>query len=125
MLAAFFQKKFAGYLTVLWKSEYPPFEERNIPEIVDFNVLIKFRNRRVGTLLMDAAEDLIRARSGTAGIGVGLTADYGAAQRLYVKRGYVPDGLGLSQSGKYLKYGDKITINDELTLRFTKKLTQS
>ena len=33
-------------------------------------------------------------RSPLAGIGFGLYADYGAAQRLYVKCGYLPDGRG-------------------------------
>ena len=33
-------------------------------------------------------------RSDHAGIGFGLYADYGAAQRLYIKRGYIPDGRG-------------------------------
>ena len=28
------------------------------------------------------------------GIGVGLYPDYGSAQRLYIKRGYLPDGHG-------------------------------
>ncbi len=81
--------QFAGYLTIVWLSEYPPFREKGIPEIVDFNVLLKYRRKGIGTRLMDAAEQMIRLRSPIAGIGVGLTADYGAAQVLYVKRGYV------------------------------------
>lgn len=28
-------------------------------------------------------------------IGVGLHAGYGSAQRMYVKRGYIPDGTGV------------------------------
>jgi ribosomal protein S18 acetylase RimI-like enzyme len=123
VLIAEFEDEFAGYLTVVWQSEYPTFREKNIPEIVDFNVLIKFRNRGIGTALLDAAESLIAERSATVGIGVGLTADYGAAQRLYVRRGYIPDGQGLWQNGKFLKYDDKITIDDDLSLRFIKDLT--
>jgi len=51
-----------------------------------------------------------------------LTADYGGAQRLYIKRGYVPDGLGISQHGRFLLYGDIVTVDDDLTVGFTKIL---
>jgi GNAT superfamily N-acetyltransferase len=122
VLVAEFENLFAGYVTVVWQSHYAPFKEKNIPEISDFNVLPKFRNRGVGAALMDAAEKLIAEKSKFAGIGVGLTSDYGAAQRMYVKRGYIPDGLGVSQNGKTLKYGDKITIDDDLAVWLTKEL---
>ena len=122
VLIAEFENEFAGYLTILRQSHYPPFKAKNIPEINDFNVLIKFRKRGIGAVLMDAAESLIAEKSETVGIGVGLTADYGAAQRLYVKRGYIPDGRGISQGGKILQYGDKIKVDDRLTLWLTKNL---
>jgi ribosomal protein S18 acetylase RimI-like enzyme len=122
VLIAEAEGEFAGYLTIVWKSDFLPFRENNIPEIVDFNVLIKFRNHGIGTKLMDAAENLIGEKHKMVGIRVGLTADYGAAQRMYVKRGYVPDGSGISQNGVSLKYGDKITIDDNLNLSFTKNL---
>jgi ribosomal protein S18 acetylase RimI-like enzyme len=114
--------EFAGYLTIIWQSDFAPFGEREIPEIVDFNVLIKFQNRGIGAKLMDTAENLIAEKYKTAGIRVGLTADYGAAQRMYVRRGYIPDGFGVSQNGVLLKYGDKITVDDNLNLHFTKNL---
>jgi ribosomal protein S18 acetylase RimI-like enzyme len=114
--------EFAGYLTIVRQSDFAPFSERNIPEIVDFNVLIKFRHHGVGSKLMDAAESLIAEKHETIGIRVGLTEDYGAAQRMYVRRGYVPDGAGISQNGIFLRYGDKITIDDDLNLSFTKKI---
>ena len=44
---------------------------------------------------MDAAEALASEASDVVCIGVGMYPGYGAAQRLYVKRGYVPDGSGL------------------------------
>lgn len=115
-------KEFAGYVTVDWQPDYPLFKQRSIPEIADFNVLIKFQKRGVGTRLMEAAEEIISERSDIAGIRVGLTADYGNAQRLYVKRGYIPDGLGFSQRSKFLKYGDSIMVDDDLTIAFTKSL---
>jgi ribosomal protein S18 acetylase RimI-like enzyme len=122
VLVAEFENELAGYLTIVRQSKYPPFREANIPEINDFNVLIKFRRKSVGTTLMDAAENLIAEKSETAGIGVGLTKDYGAAQKLYVKRGYVPDGRGIFQREKFLQSGDQITVDDDLTLWLTKRV---
>ena len=61
-------------------------------------------------------------RSAVAGIGVGLTADYGAAQVLYVKRGYIPDGRGMIQDGKSVQFGETITIGDDQVIYFTKQL---
>jgi GNAT superfamily N-acetyltransferase len=112
----------AGYVTVVWVPEYPMFKERSIPEIDDLNVLVNFQKRGVGTRLMETAEQLISQRSDMAGIRVGLDADYGNAQHLYIKRGYQPDGLGISQRGRFLKYGDTVTIDDDLTLGLTKSL---
>ena len=119
---AFVKGEFAGYLTICWSSYYEPFQKENIPEIVDFNVLPKFRRQGIGTQLLDKAENEIAKVSSVVGIGVGMTPDYGAAQRLYVLRGYVPDGRGLHYRDHYIKYGEKITIDDNMTLYLTKKL---
>ena len=62
-------------------------------------------------------------RSKIAGIGVGLTKDYGAAQRLYVKCGYIPTGEGITHHDKILKYDEQIRIDDETILWFTKNLS--
>jgi len=122
VLIAVFEGTFAGYVTIVWRSEYPPFAAAAIPAIVDFNVLIRFRRRGIGTALMDEAERRIAARSPVAGIGVGMTEDYGAAQVLYVMRGYLPDGCGLFQGGHHLRYGDLAVVDDDLALYFTKQL---
>ncbi len=119
---AFIEGQFAGYLTICWTSSYEPFREERIPEIVDFNVLPEFRRQGIGTQLMDKAESEIAKVSPVAGIGVGMTPDYGAAQRLYILRGYVPDGRGLHYRGRYPNYGEEITVDDNMTLYLTKEL---
>jgi len=119
---AFVDGEFAGYLTISWKSTYEPFRKRNIPEIVDFILLPKFRRMGIGTKLMDLAESEIAKVSPVAGIGVGMTPDYGAAQRLYVLRGYIPDGLGMHWKDHYVQFREDVTIDDDLALYFTKKL---
>jgi GNAT superfamily N-acetyltransferase len=122
VLVASVDGRFAGYLTIVWQSGYPPFRAATIPEVVDFNVLPGYRRRGIGGRLMDAAERLIAERSSEAGIGVGMGPDYGAAQRLYVKRGYVPDGRGLSWNHRAVSWGETVTVDDGLALFFTKQL---
>jgi GNAT superfamily N-acetyltransferase len=116
--------EFAGYITVVWESDYPPFREKRIPEIADFNVLIRHRRMGVGTALMDAAEQRIALRSPVIGLGVGLYPDYGAAQVLYVRRGYVPDGRGLFTGGRHPQPGEQVRLDDDLVLHLTRRLRQ-
>ncbi|MEM7102890.1 MAG: GNAT family N-acetyltransferase [Bacteroidota bacterium] len=111
---------FAGYLTIKWISDYPVFKERDIPEIVDFNVLQKYQRQGIGTALMDDAESRISKVSSYCGIRFGVTQDYGAAQVLYIKRGYIPDGNGLAKETKVLNYGDKIVIDDDVAFALIK-----
>jgi ribosomal protein S18 acetylase RimI-like enzyme len=111
---------FAGYVTIVWESDYLPFRVAGIPEIVDLNVLIKYRRQGIATALLDKAERRIGKRAHIAGIGVGMTGDYGAAQILYVRRGYRPDGRGLAVRGISSQYGDQVTVDDDLTLYLTK-----
>ena len=122
ILVAWLNGEFAGYVTIVWRSHYPAFALEKIPEIVDFNVLPKFRRQGIGARLMDEAERRIAEASPLAGIGVGMTADYGSAQRMYARRGYIPDGRGLFSRGQPVQYGQSVTIDDDLALYFTKKL---
>lgn len=115
---------FAGYLTVAWESGYPPFRDAGIPEIADFNVLPRLQRRGIGSALMEAAERLVGARSAVVGIGVGMTPDYGAAQRLYAKRGYLPDGRGLWTDDGPVRHGQRVVVDDSLVLHFTRALRQ-
>ena len=122
VLLAFHDGKFAGYLTVDWQSLYPPFRRDQTPEVTDFNVLPQFRRRGIGSRLMDEAERRIYERSTVAGIRVGLYSDYGAAQRLYVLRGYVPDGRGLLRDNQQVPPGDRVIADDSLSIALTKTL---
>ena len=115
---------FAGYLTILWKPQYAPFHKAAVPEIQDLNVLPSFRKRGIATALLNHAENIISYRSQIVGIGVGMYPDYGNAQRLYVKRGYIPDGRGLTHNGRILKPMEETVVDDDLVLYFTKSLTQ-
>lgn len=114
---------FVGYVTLKLESEYSQFSLQCIPEINDLNVLPEFRRRGIASKLLELAEnEALKRGYEQIGLGVGLYSDYGPAQRLYVKRGYVPDGHGITYKNKELGYGDTAVIDDDLALWFIKKL---
>ncbi len=121
VLVAYSDEDFAGYVTIKWQSDYPPFAEKAIPEINDLRVLPDFRRRGIASALLNEAEKRIFERSRIAGIGVGMYSDYGAAQRMYVLCGYVPDGLGLFHKGQHVRPGQEVCVDDDLILYFTKE----
>jgi GNAT superfamily N-acetyltransferase len=88
------QEQIAGYITLKWRSLYPPFQQQDIPEIMDFNVLPQFRRQGIGTALLLCAEQYAFKHHETIGLGVGLYADYGQPLQIYIKHGYKPDGRG-------------------------------
>ena len=71
---------------------------------------------------MNEAEGIIKGYSDYAGIGVGLFSDYGVAQRLYVKSGYIPDGKGIYKHDSYINYNETVNIDDDVVLYFIKLL---
>lgn len=112
----------AGYINLYWNASGGAFANQNIPEIVDFGVLEKYRNHGIGRALMDVAEGLAAQRSDRVYLGVGLHSGYGAAQRIYVKRGYIPDGSGVWYQDRVCEPYSQCTNDDDLVLYFTKKL---
>ncbi len=84
----------AGYITILPCAKQGPFAEI-YPELSDFNVFEPFQNKGIGNLLLEEAEKRVRLISDKVTLGVGLHSGYGPAQRLYIKRGYIPDGTGV------------------------------
>ena len=112
--------EFAGYVTLLWVSDYRPFAERQIPEISDLNVLPPHRRHGLGNALLDRAESAASARSKVVGLGVGLYSDYGAAQRIYARRGYLPDGRGIMYRNQPVEPGATIRIDDDAALMLTR-----
>ena len=112
-----------GYAAVLWESNFAGFRDRSIPLVHQVAVAGPFRRHGVATLLMDAAEQLARDRGiATLGITVGLFDEYGPAQRLYGRRGYVPDGRGACRGQRPLSKGMQVTVDDNLTMWLTKDL---
>ncbi|HAT9060347.1 TPA: GNAT family N-acetyltransferase [Legionella pneumophila subsp. pneumophila] len=123
---AYIQDQVAGYITLKWTSQYNPFAQKGIPEIMDLNVLPSFRKLGIGSALLTAAEEKASSQCDIVGIGVGLyggpDGGYGQAQRLYVNRGYIPDGLGITYGYKPTVPGQTYPLDDDLILWFTKNL---
>lgn len=56
------------------------------------------------------------------GLAVGLYADYGPAQKLYFKLGYIPDGFGITYEYAQVIPGQSYCVDDSLLLWLTKSL---
>ncbi len=123
-LAAEYRGSIAGYISVYPNSEWGAFGGKGYPEIVDFGVLERFRRLGIGSRLMDAAEQIASQYADTVYLGVGLHSGYGSAQRMYVKRGYIPDGSGVWYGDKVLPCYAECCNDDDLVLYLSKKLRE-
>ena len=110
----------AGYVTILPSAKHGPFAEV-YPELSDFNVFEPFRNKGAGNQLLEEAEKRVKLISDKVTLGVGLHSGYGPAQRLYMKRGYIPDGTGVWYQNQPLEMNATIQNNDDLVLYLSKK----
>ena len=97
-----FDNVVAGFTALYPTAKEGPFIDKNIPEISDFNVFTKYQRKGIGNKILEVAEKIAFDISTTKAIslGVGLHSGYGAAQRIYSKRGYIPDGSGVWYKGK-------------------------
>ncbi len=121
-LVAEYQGNVAGYINVYPNSEWGAFAGEGLPEIIDFGVLEKYRKHGIGNKLMDVAEEVASKYADTVYLGVGLHHGYGSAQRMYVKRGYVPDGTGVWYQDKVCEQYADCCNDDDLVLYLSKKL---
>jgi ribosomal protein S18 acetylase RimI-like enzyme len=112
-----------GYGNLCWESDYEPFRLTGVPEINNLGVDAAFRRQGIATTLIHAFEDDAR-QSGRVeiGVGVGLYAGYGNAQRLYWRLGYRPDGRGITYDGRMVSPGELVRLDDDLILWLSKPL---
>jgi GNAT superfamily N-acetyltransferase len=131
LLIAARAERLIGYAQLIWKPLYATYRRLDIPEIQDLNVIPEERGQGTGSKLIDACEALVREMGKPEiGISVGLNQRYGAAQRLYVKKGYVPDGAGVCYDEVPVRAGEMRLIpfhsitspDDLLTLKLVKTL---
>jgi len=123
ILVATLGGRIAGYVFLNGNPRYQPFRRLGIPEIQDLFVSPDARRQGIGEALVQECEARARAKGCTQmGIAVGLHAGFGAAQRLYVRLGYVPDGAGVMYDRDAVRVGEMRPIDDDLTLMMIKDL---
>ena len=122
-LVADYSNNPAGYVNIYIDSKWGSFANKGYPEIVDFAVRQKYQKRGIGSVLMAVAEKISSEYADVVYLGVGLHNGYGSAQRMYVKRGYIPDGTGVWYKDKVCTPYDTIYTNDDdLGLYLSKEL---
>mgnify|MGYP005850743343 CR=1 FL=1 len=85
-----------GHVLVNWEGtpdEPMASSLHDCPDIEDLLVSPEHRRRGIGTRLMDAAEESVRAR-GFHQVGLGVAVDNHPARTMYEGRGYVDAGYG-------------------------------
>ncbi len=113
----------AGFCLFNETPRYNLYRKLKIPEIQDLNVVPQVRRHGVATSLIKHCEELARSRGYTdMGISVGLFKDYGPAQVLYVKLGYIPDGNGITCDREGVKPYTSYIVDDDLCLMMIKPL---
>jgi len=124
-------KRAIGYAQLVWAPLYTTFRRLDIPEIQDLNVIPDMRGQGAGSQLVDTCETLAREAGKTEmGISVGLNQSFGPAQRLYVKKGYIPDGAGVCCDEIPVRAGElrgtllrhPISLDNLLTIKMIKSL---
>lgn len=112
----------AGKLFLYPDSPWGAFGGRGLPEIVDLCVFERFQRRGIGSRLMDVAEALAARHADMLYLAVGLHGGYGSAQRMYARRGYVPDGSGAWYGDAVCPQYAPCANDDDLVLYLSKKL---
>ena len=112
VLVAMEENQAAAYGSLLWQSGYPAFASHRMPELHDLVTAKAHRHRGIATALIAQLEANARAAGHRQiGLGVGLYADYGPAQRLYTANGYVLDGRGATYRNEYVTPGTPIRMD--------------
>lgn len=114
--------KVSGLCTLILNPTEGPWVNMGYPEIVDLTVFFHVHNRGIGNKLLDVAESEASKISDVVYLAVGIHSGYGAAQRIYIKRGYIPDGNGAWYQGKILEQYAPCCNDDDLVLFMSKKL---
>ena len=89
-------------------------------QLIRENQSIVIEDLKVRNMLKN--HKLAKAISEVITLGVGLHKGYGPAQRIYVKRGYIPDGTGVWYQNKNIDNNEPCFNDDDLALYLSKKL---
>lgn len=123
-LLAIFQGNIAGYVFVYRQCPWGGLGGKGIPGIVDLQVFQSYRRRGIASKLLDVAEEIAAQYDSMVYLDVCLSHKYGVAQRMYMKRGYLPDGNGVYYAEKICPEDAPCINNHDLTLCLVKQLKQ-
>jgi GNAT superfamily N-acetyltransferase len=120
---AYANKSLAGFCLLNFAPRYRIYRRLNIPEIQDINVLPAERRKGIAIALINYCEEIAREQGhDMIGISVGLSREYGPAQILYAKLGYVPDGNGVTYDREPIAPERAYRIDDDLSLMLIKPI---
>ena len=117
-----YEGEVCGLCTLVMNPTEGPWAGMGYPEIVDLSVFFYVHKKGIGNKLLDVVEQEAAKVSDMVYLAVGVHSGYGAAQRIYVKRGYMPDGSGVWYQGKQLEQYAPCCNDDDLLLFMSKKL---
>ncbi|MCI5731003.1 MAG: GNAT family N-acetyltransferase [Eubacterium sp.] len=120
VFVAEYEGNVVGICTLVLNSAEGPWGNKGYPEIVDLSVFLHVHNKGIGSRLLDVVESEAFKISDMVYLAVGLHSGYGSAQRLYVKRGYIPDGNGVWYQGNILEQYAPCCNDDDLFLYMSK-----
>lgn len=121
-LLAVYHGMIAGYVFLYHQCKWGGLGGQGIPGIVDLIVFEPYRRHGIAGKLMEEAEKLAAEQSDRVYLDVCLSSAYGMAQRLYFRRGYIPDGKGVYYQEKVCPKNAPCKNDNELTLCLVKKL---
>lgn len=121
-LVAEYNGNVAGYVNVYPNTNDGAYANQGYPKIVDLGVLMKYRRKGIGTKLMDVAEKVAVQYSDHVFLAVGMHSGYGSAQRMYIMRGYIPDGTGVWYRDTVCPQYASCCNDDDLVMYLSKKL---
>lgn len=121
-LIALLNGEIAGYVFLIHKDRWGSMANQGIPGLADLWVFPECRGCGVGNALLEEAERIAEQHSDILHLDVHVTADAGAAHRLYFRRGYMPDGKGVYLNYKPYDSSMGSVDPDDLTLSLVKKL---
>lgn len=121
-LIALCDGEIAGHVFLYYKCRWGACKNQGLPSAVDLKVFEKYRCKGIGNELMQAAENIAKEHTTKIYLDVCVNSEYGAAQRLYAGRGYLPDGNGIYYEENICKLDEQYMNNDELTMCLIKEL---
>jgi hypothetical protein len=118
MMKSDIEKFVDGFTEQGWHKSYELFDEYYNQQENNEKLVI------VAEIDGNVAENLARDKNDYVSLSVGLHNGYASAQRMYVKRGYIPDGTGVWYNRNQLEPYTKCENDDDLTLYFLKSLKE-